>query len=636
MSKETPSPPRGVAMGDWFRARIRESRAPYQPSVHHALAALHATPVDLPAPWERGSLAQVFGSRGFLPSPLIPIVSDHLEDESAEPRARETVQQIRASSEPWKASVVHSRSWADTEDDRRTAILEMWKLIILTSGRGTKVGRDLARMQREAVSAEAIDQCLRDVFSSKATGTLKARAASLAHYARWRASVGLCPAIFPMDEAEVYMYVCFLRSEGAPKSRAPRFREAVNFAGALLGVDIRETATSSRIQGAANPQLQAVIVRKKIPLTVAQVRGLEEFVLKTDNDLAAVLAGYALYCLHGRIRWSDAQHTESEPTLDLHEGRGYLNAQLYHHKTANRGSLARHRLLPVACITPGLSDGNWAEMWLWRRRKLGLVASSGMPMMPRPLSRGGFDTLPLDPSLGAMWLREILKEAGPWEQDFKWEEVATHSLKATLLSYMSKAGASESLRAIAGYHLRSANSSTLEYSRDALAPALHFIESMFVCIKAGIFAPDATRAGRWSQGVRSIEEAERLVGRTPATGDSAAQPLVVPDPPPADPPSDPESAAESIGTEGEAEEASISIFALGEDLSMAEDARAALQCFQHKTSGVVHVARGGHPPDEGELTVFKCGRFANRNYIKLDEVPRVLITKCSSCWGDRG
>ncbi|CAE7393506.1 HMCN1, partial [Symbiodinium sp. CCMP2456] len=420
----------------------------------------------------------------------------------------------------------------------RTAILEMWKLIILTSGRGTKVGRDLARMQREAAPTEVIDQCLRDVFSSKATATLKARAASLAHYARWRASVGLCPALFPMDESEVYMYVCFLRSEGAPKSRAPRFREAVNFAGALLGVDIRETATSSRIQGAANPQLQAVVVRKKIPLTVAQVRGLEEFVLKTDNDLAAVLAGYALYCLHGRIRWSDAQHTESEPTLDLHEGRGYLNAQLYHHKTANRGSLARHRLLPVACVTPGLSDENWAEVWLWRRRKLGLVASKGMPMMPRPLCRGGFDTLPLDPSLGAMWLREILKEAGPWEQDFKWEE--------------------------------------LHYSRDALAPALHFIESMFVCIKAGLFAPDATRAGRWSQGVRSTEEAERLVGRKPATVDSAAPPLIVPDPLPADPPSDPESAAESIGTEGEAEEASISVFALGEDLSVAEDARTAL------------------------------------------------------------
>ena len=403
-----------------------------------------------------------FLGRGFLPTPLIPLVQDQGD---VRPRECETAQQIRAVKEPWKASVVHSRAWADVEDDRRTSVLEMWKLIVLTSGKGTKVGRDLARMQNEGAPAASIDQCLRDVFSAKSVSTLKARAASLAHFARWRASVGLDAAVFPLEEAEVYRYLCFLRSEGAPRSRAPRLREAINFAGAMLGSDVSETANSSRVQGAANPQLQAIAVRKKIPLTVAQVRGLEEFVLNSDNDLAAVLAGFALYCLHGRLRWSDAQHTESEPVLDLCDGKGFLNAQLYHHKTANRGSLARHRLLPVSCITPGLAEGSWAEAWLWRRKKLGLVASRGTPMMPRPLCFGGFDGLPLDPSLGALWLREILKECAPWDESFSWGDVATHSLKATLLSFMAKAAAPENLRSIAGYHMRSLNSSTLEYSR---------------------------------------------------------------------------------------------------------------------------------------------------------------------------
>ena len=256
----------------------------------------------------------------------------------------------------------------------------------------------------------------------------------------------------------------------------------------MLGLDVSEIANSSRVQGAANPQLQAIAARKKIPLTVAHVRGLLEFVLNSDNDLAAVLAGFALYCLHGRLRWSDAQHTESEPVLDLCDGRGFLNAQLYHHKTANRGSLARHRLLPVSCITPGLAEGSWAEAWLWRRRKLGLVASRGTPMMPRPLCFGGFDGLPLDPSLGALWLREILKECAPWDESFSWGDVATHSLKATLLSFMAKAAAPENLRSIAGYHMRTLNSSTLEYSRDTLAPSLHFLEGMFLAIKGGLLA----------------------------------------------------------------------------------------------------------------------------------------------------
>ena len=317
MGSDAP-PPVGLRMGDWFRARIRSSRAPYQPSVHQALAVLHATPVDLTMPWETGSLSSVLGARGFLPPPLIPLVQD---PRAVRPRECETAQQIRAVKEPWKASVVHSRAWADVEDDRRTSALEMWKLIVLTSGKGTKVGRDLARMQNEGAPAASIDQCLRDVFSAKSVSTLKARAASLAHFARWRASVGLDAAVFPLEEAEVYRYLCFLRSEGAPRSRAPRLREAINFAGAMLGSDVSETANSSRVQGAANPQLQAIAVRKKIPLTVAQVRGLEEFVLNSDNDLAAVLAGFALYCLHGRLRWSDAQHTESEPVLDLCDGK---------------------------------------------------------------------------------------------------------------------------------------------------------------------------------------------------------------------------------------------------------------------------------------------------------------------------
>ena len=68
--------PVGFRMGDWFRSRIRSSRAPYQSSVHQALSVLNATPVDLPMPWETGTLASVLGARGFLPTPLIPLVQD--------------------------------------------------------------------------------------------------------------------------------------------------------------------------------------------------------------------------------------------------------------------------------------------------------------------------------------------------------------------------------------------------------------------------------------------------------------------------------------------------------------------------------------------------------------------------------
>ena len=181
---------------------------------------------------------------------------------------------VKIAREPWKAAVVHSKAWADLEDDKRTSILEVWKLLILTSANGTKVGENLASMQSSGATDLEIAQCLRDTFASKSTATLRARSSSLAHFARWKASA----AVFPLLEPDAYRYACFLRSEGAPASRGPRFKEAMNFAGALLGVDVREVTSSSRIQGAVNPGSSASAVRKKAPLTVAQVRALEEFV----------------------------------------------------------------------------------------------------------------------------------------------------------------------------------------------------------------------------------------------------------------------------------------------------------------------------------------------------------------------
>ncbi|CAE7799744.1 unnamed protein product [Symbiodinium sp. CCMP2592] len=197
-------------------------------------------------------------------------------------------------------------------------------------------------------------------------------------------------------------------------------------------------------------------------------------------------------------------------------------------------------------------------------------------------------------------------------------KVATHSLKATLLSFMAKAAAPENFRSIARYHLRSANSSTLEYSRDSMAPSLHFLEGIFIAIEGGIFSPDSTRAGRWTGGIRSIEEALRfLSGVQPSPPDDRPNPVDVPDNDPGDQ-SEPESAAESIGTEGEADEAVVSAYFLGEELSVSAEARNFVKCFRHRMSGVVHAARDGQPADEGEMTVFRCGRFANRNYEELD------------------
>ena len=112
---------------------------------------------------------------------------------------------------------------------------------------------------------------------------------------------------------------------------------------------------------------------------------------------------------------------------------------------------------------------------------------------------------PLTSSEASVWLREILS---PLEQSSV-QNLATHSAKATILSWMSKANVSLSLRRLAGYHVVPGDKSALEYSRDAASPILRQIEAIFISTRAGIFFPDRSRARRRS-GAQNLEDSVKL------------------------------------------------------------------------------------------------------------------------------
>jgi hypothetical protein len=82
-----------------------------------------------------------------------------------------------------------------------------------------------------------------------------------------------------------------------------------------------------------------------------------------------------------------------------------------------------------------------------------------------------------------MWMRELLQ---PWSPE-NLNDIATHSSKATVLSWMSKSNVDISLRRLAGYHIAPGDKSALEYSRDAAAPVLRQIEAIFIAVRANLF-----------------------------------------------------------------------------------------------------------------------------------------------------
>ena len=73
--------------------------------------------------------------------------------------------------------------------------------------------------------------------------------------------------------------------------------------------------------------------------------------------------------------------------------------------------------------------------------------------------------------------------------------ISTHSLKATTLSWLAKAGVSEEKRRLLGYHVMPGTKTLLHYSRDALASPLRALSTVLGMIKDRQFFPDSSRSG---------------------------------------------------------------------------------------------------------------------------------------------
>ena len=409
-----------------------------------------------------------------------------------------------------------------------------------------------------------------------------------------------------------------------------------------------------------------VIPRKKTPLTVAQVRFLEH-VAMTGRGQEAIFAGYVCMVLHMRLRWSDGQYCEAEPFTDIHNGKGFLECQLYHHKNAGRQKHAK-RLLPAACNLPGFSSEDWATVWLENRKSHGLVAGFGVPTMPAPMADGTWALLPLDPSQATTWLRELLRGFEPLPMPM---DIGTHSLKATWLSIMAKAGCDGDLRRIAGYHTDPGAKMALEYSRDAQAPVLLAMDAIMAAINNGLFDPDVQRSKRWPRkGCNSLQSVMLWLSQVDAEEfwyhdhNKSFEPVDEPCLESVDgfefvqQPSEPYSPSmseddlwgvESISsisdasarpvlgrdyeTSDEERDAEVAAPIVGEELAQALEPQIHTVVFRHVISGCCHIAKDADvDPVDGEAVVLRCGKLASKNFEQVQLAGNFLPYKCSRCF----
>jgi hypothetical protein len=307
--------------------------------------------------------------------------------------------------------------------------------------------------------------------------------------------------------------------------------------------------------------------------------------------------------------------------------------------------------------------------------------------MLAPLRGGGFGTRSLDTDEANVWLKEVLVAGGldPCEA----QHYGTHSLKACLLSASAKAGMRGGFRRMLGYHVKSKDSSMLEYSRDAMAEPLRQLGVILDKVYSGDFMPDSRRSGRWAGLSTEQEIFEEIVDPVPSspTVEDGGEPLIPLTPSPrsmtkldwencseaaasvtavvfsdedgrpddedsvssGESPSDcdlvvidengcadvvvPEDAAESameaLSFE-RAEEEDVMAGREDEPFEAPSELWMTQGVFQHKTLKTLHLAG----PNEETLGCWRrCG--ASSPYVKLVRWPTASWHRCSTCFGSK-
>lgn len=458
-------------------------------------ASESATSSLLAMPWDIGFAGMVLGSSPVIPMGLLEPKAPAsktiigVEDEVAESPMDMDDKQV----EKWTVAKVRKTMQQEDVEERRKAY-DQWLVVISLFGPSNRVVQDLDHMG---------DGMLDDLFAKKKTGTLKVRVSSVLLYIRWCQSRALQP--FPMAVRQVYWYVDDLRKSGAPATRASSFRSAVAFMKGVFNVENADLILDSAlISGSCHRNFMTKrILKQRDALKVDHVGILETILTQADNLQEKVFAGHCLLCLYGRLRFGDSQNIQEEPQLE----EEFLEAGISMHKTDSLHGRAR-RMLPVAAPAIGVTKTNWAADFLQARKDAGLRGGPERPFMPAPLLGGGWSPGKLKTPEAGMWLREILQKYSIVKLDLT--NTGSHSLKATTLAWLAKAGVAEKTRRMLGYHVKPADRSMVIYSRDALASGLEALRDVVLQIALGKFLPDKGRSGRWAgrEKVQEIEEIE--------------------------------------------------------------------------------------------------------------------------------
>ncbi|CAE7403302.1 unnamed protein product [Symbiodinium microadriaticum] len=276
--------------------------------------------------------------------------------------------------------------------------------------------------------------------------------------------------------------------------------ETFNFLQHVVGMKVEPGILANLwIKGAVRgANMRTSDPRRSRVLTTSEVLLLETALIEGHHDRVDRYAiGAFLFQLYARARVSDLRNI-SKLELDLNDGSGFIEVRTYEHRNSRLGSGAGAVLILVAPYH-GLHVQPWGQAWVQAASAVGFAFDKGHrgPILPR-LSSDYSWSGDANANETTRWCRGILAQltGGPIDETF-----SSHGLKATPLSWTSKAGYPERTQLILGHHSLGSTGKTQEsYAREVQAQPLRDLVECIAAIRRGLFHPDRTRSGMVTQG----------------------------------------------------------------------------------------------------------------------------------------
>ena len=495
-----------------------------------------------------------------------------------------------------------------SDDALRVRAMIKWRLILELDLEASHLGRTVKSLAESLINEDKLMQTIHDSLASKSTATLFKRAQSIMHYYQWSQSARIQrPLLF--NDVDIYGYVCYLRENSFSPTKAEAFKQAVNFVVNTFGMSQSTSAFSNRFLGACRLQyLNKRPLHQAPPLTVIQVKKLERVAVTSPSLEDRVIAGQFLFCLYASCRFSDSMYIKEVAISQATNTSGgkvvLIDAGTLKHKTATTRERAT-TFLPLLATGVGVENVDWANPWFQARENLGLSNKSD-PFLPAFLLNGKLSDRRMTTGEASAILKDMLSDVTSEGDPLP----TTHSLKATVLSWLSKDGAPLELRRIAGHHMDPSSRSVLTYSRDALLSVMVRVNKILKKIRDGSFEPDAPRAQFLLQAAEGQSEETEAKANTSSESD--------------------EDVAEVPDALNEAPQ-------LWNQLHPDNKPPALLnypleEMVQHSISGVVHFVQVDL---EVQLQFLRCGRPLTDRFAKLvnkDPIEWPLCKVCEANW----